>query len=119
MNASEDSSRKSAPDSRSVSEIERDLASTRLEFSETLLALGDKLDVKTRAKNWTRETADQTKDWARETAGQTQHRAQELIDATQRNAKVLINERGRELAIAGSAVGAVVLATLIGRARKR
>lgn len=83
-------------DDRSADEIERDLKSTREDLEETLEALNAKLDVKTRATAWAKETADRT----------------------QVMAKALIDERGRELAIAGGALVLGSVAFLMRRGKR-
>lgn len=97
MSDNDNKNQSSEADTRSPEDIERDLARTREELGETLEALGAKLDVKSR-----------TKDWTRDTAGRSQQQA-----------KVLVDEHGRELAIAGGVIALVVVLLFVRRARKR
>ena len=85
-----DSESGNQPDTRSIDEIERDLAQTREQLGATVEALGAKLDVKTRTKDW----------------------AGDKKLATQQKTKQVTDEHGRELAIG---VGVLVVA-LVGLA---
>lgn len=90
-----DSGSGSQADARSIEEIERDLAQTREQLGATVEALGAKLDVRTRTKDW----------------------ADDKKLATQRKTRQVTDEHGRELAI-GAAVLVVALVGLgVWRAR--
>ena len=83
-------------DDRSVEEIERDLAATREDLEETLDALGERLDVKSRVTDWSRSTAAKA----------------------QQQGKALMTERPREVRIAASAVAVAVVAAIVRRATR-
>ncbi|MFN3866217.1 MAG: DUF3618 domain-containing protein [Demequina sp.] len=96
MSAQESDDRKSHKDNRSADQIERDLASTREHLGETLEALTAKLDVKSRATEWTKET----------------------VERVQIQARVLIEERGPEVRLAAGAAGLALVALLVRKSRR-
>lgn len=83
-------------DNRSVEEIERDLERTREQLGATVEALGAKLDVKSR-----------TKDWAEEKKTATQHTARQVTD-----------QHGRELAFGVGALVAGLVVIAVWRSRR-
>ena len=83
------------PDTRSIDEIERDLAQTREQLGATVEALGAKLDVKTRTKDW----------------------ADEKKVATQQKTKQVTDDHGRELAIGAGVLVVALVGLAVWRAR--
>ena len=83
-------------DNRSVEEIERDLERTREQLGATVEAIGAKLDVKSR-----------TKDWAEEKKTATQHTARQVTD-----------QHGRELAFGVGALVAGLVVIAVWRSRR-
>lgn len=81
---------------RSPEEIEEHLSQTRDDLEQTLEALTDKLDVKSRSTRWVADMSETASTHAREVAA----------------------DHGRELAVAAAAVGALA-AVLVWRARRR
>jgi hypothetical protein len=84
-------------DTRTAEEIEADLARTREELGDTVEQLAAKVDVKTRSKQWFRDTKERTTARARRTA----------------------DEHGRELALGGAAIAGVVVVVVVWRVRNR
>jgi cobalamin biosynthesis Mg chelatase CobN len=83
-------------DNRSVEEIERDLERTREQLGATVEALGAKLDVKSRTKDW----------------------AEDKKTATQQTARQATDQHGRELAFGVGALVAVVVVVAVWRSRR-
>jgi hypothetical protein len=83
------------PDTRSIDEIERDLAQTREQLGATVEALGAKLDVKTRTKDW----------------------ADEKKVATQQKTKQVTDDHGRELVIGAGVLVVALVGLAVWRAR--
>ena len=83
------------PDTRSIDEIERDLAQTREQLGATVEALGAKLDVKSRTKDW----------------------ADDKKVATQQKTKQVTDDHGRELAIGAGVLVVALVGLAIWRAR--
>ena len=90
-----DSGSSDQPDTRSIDQIEHDLAQTREQLGATVEALGAKLDVKTR-----------TKDWAEEKKSATQARTKQVTDA-----------HGRELVIGAGVLVVALVGLAVWRAR--
>lgn len=97
MSTSGNGKRHESEDNRRASDIERDLASTRADLGDTLEELGERLDVKTRATQWVKETA----------------------DGARQQAKQLVDKRARELGIASGALVVATVTFLIRRAQRR
>lgn len=86
----------SQKDTRTAKEIERDLAATREELGETLEALSAKLDVKSRATAWAKDTAERA----------------------QVQARVLLEERGPEVRVAAGTAALAIVALVVRRSRR-
>lgn len=99
---------------RSVAEIEADLARTRLELSETLDALKERVDPRVRAE----ELSELAKAKASALADQTRARAAAAGEEAKKFADDVVARKPRALVVVGAAVALVAgVVVLAGRRR--